>query len=57
MNAYTLGIAGLTLRLETEQLLHIGLEFLPFLVQTEKPDYTAVFQCVDALPLATRMET
>ena len=50
MYYHTLAISELTIRIKTDIQLRVQKEFLPFLVQTEKPDYTAVFQCVDALP-------
>ena len=45
---YTISIAGVVLRMETEQQLPMTDAFRPFLTN-ETPDYTARFRCVEAL--------
>lgn len=45
-----LSIAGLTLRMETEQSLQIPPAFTPFLTAESDADYWAVYRLVDTLP-------
>lgn len=46
----TLSIAGLTLRMDTDQPLALGRAFQPFLVEETDPDFRACFHQVPALP-------
>lgn len=47
---YPLAVAGISLRMETEQPLNIGAEFVPFLVESCDPDFRVLYRQVDELP-------
>lgn len=48
--SYTLSIAGLLIRMETEQPLTVEREFSPFFAQDGTPDFWARYRQVDTLP-------
>ena len=47
---FCLSLAGVTVAIETEQDLAIGAEFIPFLCETDTPDFLAAFHLVEHLP-------
>lgn len=49
-NQYTLSIAGLAIRFETDHRLLENLDFAPFLTKGGEPDFVAKFHQVDELP-------
>lgn len=49
-HAYLLDVAGLRIRMEMEQPLHIEESFHPFLTEGGDPDFRALYRQVDALP-------
>ena len=48
-HCYSLAIAGISIRLETDQPLTIGEAFLPFLTAEDTPDFRAQYRQVEAL--------